>query len=159
MSTRRNHDAAFKARVAFEALKGVRTVSELATPYSVHPTMIHQWKKSLLEGAVGIFECGGKAAAAEVAQDTVHDLHAKIGELAVANDFFVSKARTPSGGIHRSASKAPSPSSERPGKCAKRSPPKPGKSRLPRRPRTGHASCCTRFRLCGNHCPIALDKT
>lgn len=67
MSKRRNHDSAFKARVALEAVKGERTVSELATEYGVHPTMIHQWKRSLLEGAAGIFERGGKAAvAAEV---------------------------------------------------------------------------------------------
>jgi hypothetical protein len=51
--------------------------------------MIHQWKKALLEGAAGIFERGGKAAAtAEIAEDTVRDLHAKIGELAVANDLY-----------------------------------------------------------------------
>jgi transposase len=51
--------------------------------------MIHQWKKALLEGAAGIFERGGQAAAtAEIAEETVRDLHAKIGELAVANDFF-----------------------------------------------------------------------
>ena len=62
MSKRRNHDAAFKARVALEAVKGERTVSELAAGYGVHPTMIHQWKRSLLEGAAGIFERGGKAA-------------------------------------------------------------------------------------------------
>ena len=48
MSKRRNHDAAFKARVALEAVKGERTVSELAAEYGVHPTMIHQWKKALL---------------------------------------------------------------------------------------------------------------
>jgi transposase-like protein len=47
MSKRRNHDAAFKARVALEALKGERTVSELATAYSVHPTMIHPWSEPL----------------------------------------------------------------------------------------------------------------
>ena len=93
MSKRRNHDAAFKARVALEALKGERTVSELATAYEVHPTMIHQWKKALLEGAAGIFERSGKAAAAEVADDTVRDLHAKIGELAVANDFLARKLK------------------------------------------------------------------
>ena len=94
MSKRRNHDAAFKARVALEAVKGERTVSELAAEYSVHPTMTHQWKRSLLEGAAGIFERGGKAAvAAEVAEETVRDLHAKIGELAVANDFLSRKLK------------------------------------------------------------------
>ena len=93
MSKRRNHDAAFKARVALEALKGERTVSELATAYEVHPTMIHQWKKALLEGAAGIFERGDRAAPAEVDEDTVRDLHAKIGELAVANDFLARKLK------------------------------------------------------------------
>ncbi len=53
MKKRRNHDAGFKARVALEAVKGERTVSELAAEYGVHPTMIHQWKKSLLGGGGG----------------------------------------------------------------------------------------------------------
>ena len=79
MLKRRNHDAAFKARVGLEAVKGERTVSELAAAYGVHPTMIDQWKRSLLEGAAGIFERWGKAAvAAEAAEETVRDLHAKI---------------------------------------------------------------------------------
>ena len=60
MSKRMNHDAGFRARVALEAVKGERTVSELAAEYGVHPTMIHQWKKALLEGAPDIFERGGK---------------------------------------------------------------------------------------------------
>ena len=55
MSKRRNHDAAFKVRVALEAVKGERTVSELAAEYGVYPMMIHQWKRSLMEGAAGIF--------------------------------------------------------------------------------------------------------
>ena len=56
--------------------------------------MIHQWKKSLLEGAAGIFERGAKAVAtAEIAEDTVRDLHAKIGDLAVANDFLSRKLK------------------------------------------------------------------
>ena len=93
MSKRRNHDAAFKARVALEALKGERTVSELAVAYEVHPTMIHQWKKALLEGAAGIFERGGKVAVTETDEDKVRDLHAKIGELAVANDFLARKLK------------------------------------------------------------------
>jgi transposase len=105
MSKRRNHDAVFKARIALEALKGERTVSELAAAYGVHPTMIHQWSQplsaigprtmacALLEGAAGIFERGGKAASSEIAEDTVRDLHAKIGELAVANDFLARKLK------------------------------------------------------------------
>ncbi|MBL3705994.1 transposase [Sulfitobacter sp. BDSS02] len=87
MSKRRNHDAGFKARVALEAVKGERTVSELAAEYGVHPTMIHQWKKALLEGASDILERGGKKKA-EVDEETVRSLHAKIGELAIANDLY-----------------------------------------------------------------------
>jgi hypothetical protein len=56
--------------------------------------MIHQWKKALLEGAAGIFERDGKvAASAEIAEDTVRDPHAKIEELAVANDFLSRKLK------------------------------------------------------------------
>jgi transposase len=92
MSKRRNHDAAFKARVALEALKGEKTAVELATAYGVHPTMIHQWKKALLEGAQDIFERGVKKAA-EIDEEAIRDLHAKIGELAVANDFLSRKLK------------------------------------------------------------------
>lgn len=63
MSKRGNYDPAFKAREALEALKSDRTVSELSGAYDVHPTMIHQWKKALLEGAADIFERGGKRTA------------------------------------------------------------------------------------------------
>ena len=73
--------------MALETVKGERTVSELAAEYGVHPTMIHQWKKALLDGAAEIFERGGKAAPA-VDEDTVRSLHARIGELAVANDLY-----------------------------------------------------------------------
>lgn len=92
MRKRRNHDADFKARVALEAVKGERTVSELAAEYGVHPTMIHQWKKSLLDGAADIFERGSKKSA-EVDEETVRSLHAKIGELAVANEFLSRKLK------------------------------------------------------------------
>jgi transposase len=91
MSKRRNPDAALKVRVAFEALKGERRVSDLATSCDVPPTMIHRWSEplcaigsrtmasALLDGAAGIFERGGKAATtAGIAEDTVRDLHAKI---------------------------------------------------------------------------------
>ena len=60
MSKRKQHHPEFKAKVALEALKGEETVSELASRFGVHPTMIHQWKRALLEGASGVFERGGR---------------------------------------------------------------------------------------------------
>ena len=92
MSKRRNHDAGFKVLLALEAEKGERTVSELAAEYGVHPTMIHQWKKALLEGASDILERAGKKKA-EVDEETVRSLRVKIGELAVANDFLSRKLK------------------------------------------------------------------
>ncbi|OBY25982.1 transposase [Leisingera sp. JC1] len=81
-----------KAKVALEALKGERTVAELASQFGVHPTMIHSWKRALLEGASGVFERGGKKTP-EIDEEQVKELHAKIGELAVANDFLSRKLK------------------------------------------------------------------
>ena len=92
MSKRRNHDAGFKVLLALEAEKGERTVSELAAEYGVHPTMIHQWKKALLEGASDILERAGKKKA-EVDEETVRSLRVKIGELAVADEFLSRKLK------------------------------------------------------------------
>jgi len=93
MSKRKQHHAEFKAKVALEALKGERTVSELASRFGIHPTMIHQWKRALLEGASGVFERGGKSREPVVDEAAVKELHAKIGELAVANDFLERKLK------------------------------------------------------------------
>ncbi|WP_291734324.1 IS3 family transposase [Leisingera sp. F5] len=93
MSKRKNHSPEFKAKVALEALKGERTVAELASQFGVHPTMIHSWKRALLEGASGVFERGGKKTP-EIDEEQVKELHAKIGELAVANDFLSRKLKT-----------------------------------------------------------------
>ncbi|MDC3348362.1 transposase, partial [Paracoccaceae bacterium] len=84
MLKRKQHAPEFKAKVALEALKGEQTVAELASRFGVPPTMIHSWKKALLEGASGVFERGGKKAP-EIDEEQVKELHAKIGELAVAN--------------------------------------------------------------------------
>nr|WP_287259476.1 IS3 family transposase [Thioclava sp.] len=92
MSKRKNHSPEFKAKVALEALKGEQTVAELASRFGVHPTMIHSWKRALLEGASGVFERGGKKAP-EIDEEQVRELHAKIGELAVANDFLSRKLK------------------------------------------------------------------
>ncbi len=92
MSKRKQHYPEFKAKVALEALKGEETVSELAGRFGVRPTMIYQWRRALLEVASGVFERGGRKAL-EVDEEQVKDLHAKIGELAVANDFLARKLK------------------------------------------------------------------
>jgi transposase len=86
MTKRKQHKPEFKARVALEALKGEQTVAELASRFGVHPTMVHQWKKALLEGATDIFQRGRSHAEVDAAQ--VKELHAKIGELTVERDFL-----------------------------------------------------------------------
>ena len=83
--TRRNHTPAFKAKVALAAVKGDKTLSELAQQFDVHANQITQWKTQLLEGATGVFGAGGPVAPASPTVD-VKTLHAKIGELTLEND-------------------------------------------------------------------------
>lgn len=83
---RRNHSPAFKAKVALAALKGDRTMSELATQFDLHPNQIKQWKDQLLEGVTGVFDDTPKAT--KEPQIDVKSLHAKIGQLALENDFL-----------------------------------------------------------------------
>ena len=82
--SRRNHSATFKAKVALEAIKGQQTVIEIAERFDVHPTQVTQWKTQLLEGAAEAF--GGEGSKA--AQPDIKELHAKIGQLALENDFL-----------------------------------------------------------------------
>src|SRR3546814_5166487 len=81
MTKRKQHKPDFKARVALEALKGEQTVSELASRFGVHPTMIHQWKKALLEGASEIFQRGRGRGEPEGDAAQIKELHTKIGAL------------------------------------------------------------------------------
>ncbi len=84
---RRNHNPAFKAKVALAAIKGEKTLAELAQLHDVHPNQITAWKAQLLEGAAGVFGPGPAAKEAAPVVD-VKTLHAKIGELTLENDFL-----------------------------------------------------------------------
>jgi transposase len=82
---RRNHSPAFKAKVALAAIKGEKTLAELAEHYDVHANQITSWRTQLLEGAAAVFGGDSKA---ETPPVDIKDLHAKIGELTLTNDFL-----------------------------------------------------------------------
>ena len=90
MSKKRNrYTAEFKAKVALAALKNEETTSELAARFGVHPTMITNWKRALLDGAPDIFDKGHKSRTQSETQ--VDDLYRQIGQLKVENDFLSKK--------------------------------------------------------------------
>jgi len=82
--TRRNHGAAFKAQVALAAVKGDKTLAELAEQFSVHPTQITEWKQLVLARVADVF--GGTKPPSEAPD--LKPLHAKIGQLTLENDFL-----------------------------------------------------------------------
>jgi transposase len=83
---RRNHSPAFKAKVALAAIRGEKTLAELAEQFDVHANQITSWRAQLLEGAAEVF--GGDSKAEAPPQIDVKELHAKIGELTLTNDFL-----------------------------------------------------------------------
>ena len=88
---RKQHTAAFKAQVALAALKGDRTVNELAGHFGVHPTLIHTWKKQLLQGAEAVFANGVKADAGDAEAQKV-ELYEQIGRLKMELEWVKKKA-------------------------------------------------------------------
>lgn len=82
---RRNHSPAFKAKVALDAVRGDRTIAEISQKHDVHPNQVTEWRRQLLEGAAEVFGAGTASAAPAV---DLKALHAKIGQLALENDFL-----------------------------------------------------------------------
>lgn len=85
MPKRKSHSSAFKAQVALAAVRGDRTVNELAAQFAVHPTLIHGWKKQLLAGAEAVFAGGAKAVGP--VEDKSAELYEQIGRLKVELDW------------------------------------------------------------------------
>ena len=85
---RKRYDKVFKAKVAIKALKGEKTIQELSTTHAVHPNMIAQWKKQLLDSAEQVFEKEGKDKDAEAAEKKQDELYRQIGLLQVENEFL-----------------------------------------------------------------------
>lgn len=83
---RRNHSPMFKAKVALAAIRGDRTLAELAERFDVHPNQIQDWKQKLLGGAEEVF--GEESTASQRKEAEVDKLHAKIGRLTMENDFL-----------------------------------------------------------------------
>nr|WP_257154230.1 MULTISPECIES: IS3 family transposase [Paracoccus] len=93
MKTRRRFTAEFKAKVALEAIRGERTISELATKHQLHPNQITQWKRQAIENLAKAFD--DKASDAQVGREAeVTKLHAKIGQLVVERDFLGQSLRS-----------------------------------------------------------------
>ena len=89
--TRKKHNAGFKAKVALAAIKGDRTIAELASEFGVHPNLISNWKKQLLDGAASVFAGGNTAPEGTPSAAQVDVLYRQIGQLKVENDFLARK--------------------------------------------------------------------
>jgi transposase len=87
MKIRRRFSADFKAKVALEAIRGERTIAELAMKYQLHPNQITQWKRQAIEKLAGVFD--DKTSSLQMSREAeVTKLHAKIGQLVVERDFL-----------------------------------------------------------------------
>lgn len=89
---RRRHDPAFKAKVALEAVKGEKTVAQLSSDYGVHPNLIRQWKKRLLEELPGIFSNKSKRSRNDHVE-LESELYRQIGQLKVELDWLKKKSQ------------------------------------------------------------------
>ena len=83
----------FKARVALEALRGVKTIQMIAREYGIHPAQVAEWKKTMAAGAASLFGRGAAGGGEEQFERQREELHAKIGQLSVEVDFRRKRSR------------------------------------------------------------------
>ena len=83
---RRNHLPAFKAKVALAALKGDKTLAELAAEFGIHPNQVNQWRRQMLDNAASVF--GSTQDQQKLDEAQIKELHAKVGQLTLENDFL-----------------------------------------------------------------------
>jgi len=90
---RKQYSPQFKAKVALDAIRGEKTISELASQYEVHPTVINNWKRQLLEDASNLFDKGSETnKAKETQQAQIDELYRQIGQLKVERDFLANRS-------------------------------------------------------------------
>lgn len=90
---RKQYSPQFKAKVALEDVRGEKTISELSSQYEVHPTIINNWKRQLLEEASSLFDKGSDASPTnESQQSQIDELYRQIGKLKVERDFLASRS-------------------------------------------------------------------
>lgn len=91
---RRRHDAAFKARVALEAVRGEKTMAQLSSEYRVHSNLIGKWKRQLLEELPGVFRDPRRKRSDDDSCELVDELYRQIGQLKVELDWLKKKSQT-----------------------------------------------------------------
>lgn len=89
----KKHSREFKAKVAIEAIKGEKTIQEIAQKYEVHPNQVTLWKKQLIENATSAFDKPGKDKEQEETEKKQNELYGQIGQLKVENDYLKKKYR------------------------------------------------------------------
>ena len=90
---RKRHEPEFKARVALEAIKGLKTIQEIAKEYDIHPVQVSDWKKTMTEGASGVFGADRRKNQPDDDEQMREKLHSKIGQLTIEVDFLRKKSK------------------------------------------------------------------